>query len=492
VPTPTSVRLACVAALALLAAPLAAGGCSSSKAASHDEPSEAGAQDDAGVGADADAGDPDPDPTFTPAQWATLQALSPSPLPAPPADVTNGFADNPAAAALGQTLFYDPSFSGPLLDTDNDGSPGTLGTAGQTGRVACAGCHIPMSGFSDTRSGQLQISLGAGWGRRRAPSLLDVGQATLVMWDGKRDTLYDQIFGPLETVVEMNSSRLYAAEQIYAKYEAAYEAVFGPMPPLDDTTQFPALSAELTGCQPMNPSSPAPVCDGTFHGMPGDHAEYDSMTPANQTAVTRVVVNAGKAIGAFERLLTCGTTPFDTWMHGGTPPSRAAQRGAAVFVGDGKCTSCHAGPFMSDQRFHDVGLEPTIVQQAFVDSNDQGAETGIAFAITNPINSESPFSDGNDGRLPSAVTPAMNGAFRTPMMRCVSLRPTFMHTGQLQTLADVVAFFNAGGNDTGYPGTNELAPLGLTALQQSDLVAFLEALAGPGVAPALMQPPAMP
>ncbi|MGD0528344.1 MAG: hypothetical protein ABSE49_24625, partial [Polyangiaceae bacterium] len=77
-PTPTSVRLACVAALALLAAPLAAGGCSSSKAASHDEPSEAGAQDDAGVGADADAGDPDPDPTFTPAQWAALQALSPS------------------------------------------------------------------------------------------------------------------------------------------------------------------------------------------------------------------------------------------------------------------------------------------------------------------------------------------------------------------------------------------------------------------------------
>jgi cytochrome c peroxidase len=444
------------------------------------------------VGGDAGADAEDPAPVFLPAQWAALQALSPDSLPAPPPDVTNRFADDAAAATFGQELFYEPSFAGPLLDTDNDGGPGTLGKAGQTGRVACAGCHIPESGFSDTRSGQLQISLGAGWGRRRAPSLLDVGQARLVMWDGKRDTLYDQVFGPLESVVEMNTSRLYVAEQIYAEHRSGYEAVFGPLPPLGDTAQFPALSAAVTGCQPMNPTSPPPTCDGTFHGMPGDGAEFDSMTKANQTAVTRVVVNAGKAIGAFERRLTCGVTPFDAWMHGGPPLSRAAQRGALVFVGDGKCVSCHTGPFMSDQAFHDVGLEPEVVQQAFLDADDQGAATGIAYALANPINSGSTFSDGDDGRLPKAITPAMNGAFRTPMMRCVSLRPTFMHTGQIQTLAEVVAFFDAGGAYTGYPGESEIHPLGLTALQQSDLVAFLESLTGPGPAPALMQAPSAP
>jgi cytochrome c peroxidase len=445
---------------------------------------------DAGAHTDADASDPDP--VFLPGQMAALQALSPDPLPPPPPDATNKFADNPAAAALGQALFYDTSFSGPLLDTDNDGNPGSLGLPGQTGKVACAGCHLGDGGFSDTRSGQLQISLGAGWGRRRAPSLLDVGQAKLVMWDGKRDTLYDQIFGPLESVVEMNSSRLYAAEQIYKKYQAPYEALFGPMPALGDATQFPALAATLTGCQPQTPSSPAPTCDGTFHGMPGDHTEFDGMTAANQAAVTRVVVNAGKAIAAFERLLTCGPTPFDAWIHGGAPLSRAAQRGAAVFVGDGKCLPCHAGPFMTDQQFHNVGLEPRIVQQAFIDANDLGAATGIAFALTNPINSKSTFSDGDDGRLPSAVTPAMSGAFKTPSLRCVSLRPTFMHTGQVQTLADTVAFFNGGGGFAQNPGTDELHPLGLTALQMSDLVAFLESLAGPGAPAALRQAPATP
>jgi cytochrome c peroxidase len=444
--------------------------------------------DASSVEAAADA-DSDPDPVITAAARTLLESLSPVTLPAPPPDVTNAYADTSAAAALGQKLFFDPSFSGPLLDTDNDATPESLGMAGQTGRVACAGCHIPSSGFSDTRSFQLQISLGAGWGRRRAPSLLDVGQARLVMWDGRHDALYNQPFGPLESVVEMNSSRLFMAEQIHGTHQADYEAVFGPMPPLDDTAQFPALSASLTGCQPKNPTDPQPTCDGTFHGSPGDGAEYDGMTAANQTAVTRVVVNVGKALGAFERRLTCGAGPFDAWMHGGAAISRAAQRGAALFVGRGDCVRCHSGPFLSDQQFHNVGVTPQMVQQAFIDSNDQGAAKGIAAAIADPLNTAGAFSDGNDGRLPATVTASMLGAFRTPILRCVGQRPTFMHTGQIGTLAAVVAFFSGGGGSTGYPGSSEIHPLGLSALEQNDLVAFLQALTGPGADPAYQHAP---
>jgi cytochrome c peroxidase len=204
------------------------------------------------------------------------------------------------------------------------------------------------------------------------------------------------------------------------------------------------------------------------------------MTPANQRAVTEVVVNAGKAIGAFERRLTCGAAPFDDWVHGDTPLSVAAQRGAALFVGAAGCVTCHAGPFLTDQRFHNVGLAPAVVQQGFVDSNDLGAATGLAAAIADPLNSLGPYSDGSDSRLPSAVTPSMTGAFRTPGLRCVSQRPAFMHTGQLGTLSDVVTFFNRGGHSSGYPGTNELHPLGLTERDRADLVAFLTTLNGPG------------
>jgi cytochrome c peroxidase len=144
---------------------------------------------------------------------------------------------------------------------------------------------------------------------------------------------------------------------------------------------------------------------------------------------------------------------------------------------------------MSDQKFHNVGLVPAMVQQNFIDSNDQGAAEGIAFAIANPINSLSPFSDGSDGRVPRAVPPAATGAFRTPGLRCATMRPTFMHTGQIPTLADVVSFFSSGGASDGIPGTNEISALDLTGLEQSDLVAFLESLTGPGADPKYLQAP---
>jgi hypothetical protein len=159
---------------------------------------------------------------------------------------------------------------------------------------------------------------------------------------------------------------------------------------------------------------------------------------------------------------------------------RGPYAGAAVFVGDGRCVTCQSVPFMSDEKFHGVGVNPIEVQQAFIDANDPGAAAGIAYALANPINSKSAFSDGDDGRLPAAVMAAMNGAFRTRKMRCVTLRPTFVHTRQVQTFAEVVASFNAAGASSGYLGTNELQPLGLTGLQLIDLDAFLEALAGPG------------
>jgi cytochrome c peroxidase len=422
-------------------------------------------------------------------EMTSLAALSPDPLPPPGPDVSNRFADSPAAAAFGQTLFFETAFSGALLDGDNDGTTGTLGVKGQTGKVACAGCHVASAGFLDNRTKNEQVSLAAGWGIRRAPSLLDVGQAKLLMWDGRRDALYDQPFGPIESPLEMNSSRLFVAEQVYALYETQYEAVFGPMPPLDDTSRFPALTAAQTGCHPST-VDPTPTCNGTESGVPGDGAEYDSMAPADQQAVTQVVVNVGKALGAYERLLSCGPGRFDQWMHGdSTALSASEQRGAQIFVGAGKCVTCHSGPYFTDEQFHNVGLEPEPVSVIVLDANDPGASMGIAAALADPLNVAGQFSDGNDGRLPASVTPAMTGAFRTPGLRCVSMRPSFMHTGQLQSLADVVNFFNQGGNTFGYPGTNELVPLGLSAQDQADLVAFLGALLGSGPSANLLSSP---
>ena len=335
-----------------------------------------------------------------------------------------------------------------LLDGDNDGGTHALGRMMEPGKVSCSGCHVPDGGFSDTRTLGGQLSLGAAWGKRRAPSLLDVGQAKILMWDGRHDALYNQPFGPIEGYFEMNSSRLYTAQQIAARYGSDYQAVLGALP---DLSRTPSLSAEHAGCD-FSPQVPPPVC----HGRPGDHAEYDSLSLEDQNAVTQVVVNFGKALGAYERRLTCGPSRFDGWVRGQASLSDSEERGARLFVGRAGCVSCHAGPFLSDQKFHNVGLRPLLVSAVFVDAGDEGASAGLAAAKSDPLAVNGVFSDGDDGRLSET---APSGAFRTPTLRCVSSRPSFMHTGQLRSLEEVVAFFAAGGDPFGYPGASELRPL---------------------------------
>jgi cytochrome c peroxidase len=421
-------------------------------------------------------------------QDSTKLALAPAVLPGPVHDASNAVADDPAAAALGKKLFFDPGFSGALLDLDDDGGPNALGVRGVTGKVSCAGCHDGKSSFLDTRSVFKEISLGAAWTRRRTPTLLDVGQAKIVMWGGRFSTLYAQVFGPLENPLEMNSSRLFVAQQIAKSYLAEYEAVFGggTLAALEDARRFPPLDAKATGCRLlMDTDHPrAPALDSVYecHGIPGDHAEYDGMSDADRDLVTRVVVNAGKAIAAYERLLTCGPGRFDAWAHGDQSAlSDSEQRGYAIFVGKGQCVGCHSGPYFSDQKFHNLGLAEGKTRAGVLNGDDHGAATDLVSAVEDPLGIASRYSDGDDGRMPQKLGAELDGAFRTPTLRCLTARPTFMHSGLLHSLTEVVAFLDRGGDPSGsHPGSSALVPLGLSAPEKADLVAFLGTLDGPG------------
>lgn len=406
----------------------------------------------------------------------------------PPADVSNRYADDPAAAKLGQRLYFDTRLSGPLLDPDNGALAGSLGANGTPGVVACASCHVPADGFVDTRSPGKQISLAAQWTARKTPAVLESGSVSLFNWDGARDSMWRQTIGVMEGNREFNASRLFVAEQMFRFYRADFEAIFGAMPPLDDTARFPALAPAQAGCAIAQSSTTEQyIC----HGLPGDGAEYDGMAPEDQIAVTRVMVSSAKAIAAYQRELRCGASRFDAWIDGADDALDDAElRGAALFAGKAHCADCHTGPNLTDNQFHNVGLAPKHVAQAFVDSGDAGAATGLAGLAADPLNVRGAFSDGDDGRLPATVPATMAGAFRTPSLRCDAKHPSFMHTAQLRTVADVVAFFDAGGDPPGpYPGTSELQPLGLTDDERADLAAFLTALDGEGPDPALLTAP---
>lgn len=97
---------------------------------------------------------------------------------------------------------------------------------------------------------------------------------------------------------------------------------------------------------------------------------------------------------------------------------------------------------MSDSNFHNIGLRPI--------TDDPGR-----FAVTNE--------------------PGDRGRFKTPGLRNVDLRRAYMHNGRLGSLADVVEFYNRGGDfDAPNIDRDLIRPLNLTPGEKADLIAFLK------------------
>jgi cytochrome c peroxidase len=90
--------------------------------------------------------------------------------------------------------------------------------------------------------------------------------------------------------------------------------------------------------------------------------------------------------------------------------------------------------------------------------------------------------------------PADLGAFRTGSLRNVTESAPYMHTGGLATLRDVIAFYNRGGDESGFVGTKDvrMKPLGLSESDIDDLVEFLGTLTGEPLPSDLVTPPQLP
>jgi hypothetical protein len=201
-------------------------------------------------------------------------------LPAPPVDSSNEVADSAAAAAMGHKLFFDTGFSGVLLESDNDNTHGGVGLQGEIGKVSCASCHVPATGFVDTRTVHKQLSLAAGWSNRRTPSILDVGQAKILMWDGRFDSLQRQVLSVVESPLEGNSSRLFFSQEIARRYAEPYQAIFGTDPRAVLGADYPQPALAATGCQMQLTTSTTPTeecANGTRSGVPGA-TDYDTLS----------------------------------------------------------------------------------------------------------------------------------------------------------------------------------------------------------------------
>jgi cytochrome c peroxidase len=211
-------------------------------------------------------------------------------------------------------------------------------------------------------------------------------------------------------------------------------------------------------------------CVGRIARLEGYRIQFEAVFGGPPTKDT-----VARAIATFERTILAGGSPYD-YFEAATPFHRldleeeddpdtlrrwaeaiagelehplsdAAYRGRELFFGKASCSACHVGWDLSDELFHNLGIE------------QEG---------------DSP----HPGRM--AVTKKLEdkGAFKTPGLHNVAFTAPYMHDGSLATLEEVVEHYDKGGT----PNDNlsdKIFPLKLTAQEKADLVTFLrEGLSG--------------
>ena len=346
------------------------------------------------------------------------------PWPPPPVrDPSNRISDTPAGIALGEYLFNDARLSG-------------------DGLMSCATCHQAGRDWSDGRArGKARADLD-----RRTPSLWNVGHSHWFGWTGAGDSLWAQSIRPILDPEEMGGSWARVARLLREDKDLAcgYDRAFGTKPDSDDE---------------------------------------------------RLLVDAAKALAAFQATLVSPRIRFDAFRDALVAGDREAaaryglpeQRGLKLFVGEGNCNACHFGPRFTNGEFGDIGIA-FFVRPGEVDSGRLG---GIAALVASPFNLLGRYNDdpsGTSARRTQHVRRLHSnfGEFRVPGLRQVGRSAAFMHNGGFATLEDVVRHYSEVSPDRLHSdGTPLVRPLGLSAQQSTDLVAFLRSLdADPPTRPA--------
>lgn len=174
-------------------------------------------------------------------------------------------------------------------------------------------------------------------------------------------------------------------------------------------------------------------------------------------------VTLAKALAAFERTVVVRDTPFDRWLAGDRRALTLQEwRGFQVFKDPAKanCAVCHSAPNFTDNGFHNIGI----------------AQAG---------------DKADHGRFEIRRLASMKGAFKTPTLRDIEATAPYFRDGSAATLAEVVEHYDRGGDDRSNL-SNEIRPLGLSAADKDDLVAFLRSLSAPQRAVALPSLPRKP
>jgi len=362
---------------------------------------------------------------------------------------------------------------------------------------SCASCHFPEPGFVDLENVDdpafSVVSLGSDPtlnGGRNAPSVAYAAfspafywneEEELYMggqfWDGRAATLTEQAKGPFLNPVEMamESPAAVLTEMVDKKnpnaktYKKLFEKVYG--------------------------------------------FDLSNLNLKNQMKVEAAYEMVAEAIAAFEKTAYFRpfTSKYDYYLAGAAALSAQELRGLALFNGKAQCNLCHPADLVEDDAGNPIG--PPLFTDYSYDN------LGIPKS-TNPLIADNPVDYGLGGRPDIAavdedpeltaaagypVSAGEAGKFKVMTLRNIAVTAPYGHNGFFATLEQTVRFYNrrdqmqsmSGGGGMGGGGmggggggmgmnmqpevaqnvnTDELGNLGLTMMEEGDLVAFLRTL----------------
>ncbi|MDF1584758.1 MAG: cytochrome c peroxidase [Methyloprofundus sp.] len=291
------------------------------------------------------------------------------------------------------------------------------------GTISCASCHHKDKAFTDGQQVARGIKQQAGF--RNAPTVVNAAFYQHLFVDGRADGLEEQALGPFLSPVEhglKTAQELVAIVNADANYKAQFVQVFN--------ISEDKITAELIA----------------------------------------------QAIASFERTLIAGNSAFDRYLFGRdrTALAESEARGMRLFRRKGNCSNCHeiggTHALLMDNRFYNLGA-------GFERINSEIAEfVGRLRAGENPEDFNFTKAQRAElGRFNITRVIADIGKFKTPTLRNIALTAPYMHDGSLQTLEEVVEYYDQGGEKNAFLDS-AIFPLHLTDQEKQDLVAFLKTL----------------
>jgi cytochrome c peroxidase len=336
-----------------------------------------------------------------------------------------------AAAPALADVALPPNVFPPVVPADNASSPERVALGrklffdqrlSSDGTIACATCHDPKHAFADGRGKPTSAGVGGALGARNAPTALNAAFLSTQFWDGRAATLEEQAVQPLINPIEhgfADHAAVVARLRELGDYAAPFRAAFG--------------SEEIT------------------------------------------IEGVGRAIASFERELVEVSAPIDRFLAGeASAIPESAKRGWQLFNGKARCNTCHGHvesfPLFTDDDFHNIGVGIQRVDfarvsraaAAAVDAGKSVDELAVGDAEKSAL-----------GRFLVTREQRHLGAFKTPQLRNVARTAPYMHDGSQATLAEVIAFYDRGGEANPYLDGG-MRPLSLTEQERADLVALLE------------------